>query len=80
MNTTKPGYKTTEFWTTLATAIFGMLMMSGIISKEDSDTLILSINNIVGGLMTAGPVIGYAISRGKAKTVTSQSNNQKTPI
>lgn len=39
MDNTKPGVKTTEFWVTIITQITGMLAVFGVISPEQSQTL-----------------------------------------
>ena len=70
----KPGWKTTEFWVTVATSIAGLLAMAGVIKPEQasaigsaapqlSDLLLQAV-----GLITAlGASFGYSMSRGKAK-------------
>lgn len=64
----KPGWKTTEFWAMLASAILGFLMFSGVITKKDSTDILLYTNSIMGSGVTLASVVAYIISRGKAKT------------
>jgi uncharacterized membrane protein len=61
---TKPGYLTTEFWLTLATAIFGGLVALGVLNKEQSDALLA----IIVALIPAIVVAAYSISRARAKS------------
>ena len=63
----KPGWKTTEFWLTLITQILGLLQLTGVIKPEEAGPLSQGTGQIIGGLMTVGPAIGYAVSRGIAK-------------
>ena len=69
----KPGYKTTEFWVTLITQILGILQMFGVIKPEEAVGLTQGTGQIVGGVMTVAPAIGYAISRGRAKQKATQA-------
>jgi len=63
----KPGIKTSEFWVTVIISILGVLVALGVITPEQKDTLAQSIQQIAGAVMAAAPVIGYALSRGRAK-------------
>lgn len=63
----KPGWKTSEFWLTLITQILGILQLAGVLKAEEAGPLSQGTGQIIGGLMTIGPPIGYAISRGIAK-------------
>jgi len=57
----KPGYKTTEFWLSLAAMIVSMLFASGAIS-EGSDAA-----KVIGFVAAALTSLGYSVSRGLAK-------------
>jgi hypothetical protein len=63
----KPGWKTTEFWTSSATAIAGILTMIGVFTPADSAAFTAGATQAIGGLVAIVPVIMYAISRGKVK-------------
>ena len=65
---TKSGYKTTEFWVSLATSAFGVLVALGFVSQVEATELINSVEVIAGSLITAISTGIYAISRGKAKS------------
>lgn len=58
---TKPGYKTTEFWLTIAAFVVGTLIASGAIG--DAGALGKALAFIASALSAAG----YSISRGTAK-------------
>ncbi len=66
-NYIKPGWKTTEFWAMICSAFFGLLILFGIITNFESNTMLAYINNIAGSVMTIGGVVSYILSRGKAK-------------
>lgn len=68
----KPGYKTTEFWVSIATAITGILITLGVIGQEEANILVKGIEQIVGGILTVVPVAAYAISRGRAKSAVKE--------
>ena len=59
--TVKPGYKTTEFWVTVATTLWGIVMASGFIPADNS------IVKIVGAIIAAVAPSAYSVSRGIAK-------------
>ena len=58
----KPGYKTTEFWLTVASNILGLLYASGVIT--DGGT----IGKIIGVAAMILATLGYNVSRGIAKS------------
>lgn len=57
----KPGYKTTEFWLTLAAVLVGLLMASGVIG--DGSALGKGLAFIASALASAG----YSYARGIVK-------------
>lgn len=57
----RPGYKTTEFWLTLAADVCGVLMISGVLTDGSM------WGKIVGGAITVLATLGYQASRSKAK-------------
>ena len=63
----KAGWKTTEFWTSMATAITGLMTMVGVFTPTDADSIVTGVTQAAGGLVAIVPVIFYAISRGKVK-------------
>ena len=58
---TKPGFKTTEFWFSTAAAVIGILFASGAIAEGSS------IDKIIGMAATVLAGMGYSISRGLSK-------------
>lgn len=62
----KPGYKTTEFWMTIANAVFMVLVAVGVLTQEDAQEL----ETLVAGLIAAiVPLMAYIFSRAIVKTV-----------
>ncbi len=66
--TTKPGYKTTEFWLSLIGALTGIAVLLGFVTPEESTQLNTTITAAVGGVMSVISIVGYAITRAKTKT------------
>ncbi len=67
MDKNKPGYKTTEFWASLSTSTMGILVTLGVFTPDQANTLVQSVTAVAGAIIAALPVLGYALSRGKAK-------------
>jgi hypothetical protein len=59
--TTKPGYKTSEFWLTLAANLVGTLMASGVVT--DGGT----VAKVLGVVVMLLSTLGYQVARTKAK-------------
>ena len=57
----KPGYKTTEFWLSLAALVLGALLASGAIGEDSGSGKILAF---AASALTA---LGYSVSRGMTK-------------
>lgn len=62
-----PGWKTTEFWVMLCSVAFGILILFGVITNTESNSILAYVNNIAGSLVTIVSVASYILSRGKAK-------------
>lgn len=71
--TIKSGWKTTEFWVSLATSIFGVLVTTGVFTPEQAGDLVSSVGQIAGGLITVVASAAYAISRAKTKATPTNS-------
>ena len=57
----KPGWKTSEFWLSLAAALLGAFVASGVLPAEHA------VMKIAGMALTALASMGYAASRGRKK-------------
>jgi len=66
-NTIKSGVKTTEFWVSLATSIFGVLVTLGYFSADQATDLVNTVQQFAGAVITAVTAASYGISRGLAK-------------
>jgi hypothetical protein len=73
-----PGYKTTEFWAMVISAGFGVMILMGVITNSESNTILAYVNNIMGSLVTICSVASYIFSRGKVKSSanTTMSNTK----
>lgn len=61
----KSGYKTTEFWLSVAAMVVSMLLASGVVA--DGSALASGLGLVASALAAAG----YSWSRGKAKAADS---------
>ncbi len=59
----KAGYKTSEFYVTIVSLVVGLGVTSGLIVPEQAQKLNDSLVQIIGLLITLGPVITYILSR-----------------
>ncbi|MCK5613336.1 hypothetical protein KAR91_66315, partial [Candidatus Pacearchaeota archaeon] len=58
----KTGIKTTEFWVSVGTAALGVLVLFGMITPDESSTILSGFSQAVGGVMTVVPTAAYAWS------------------
>ena len=70
----KQGYKTTEFWVTLASQVVGILLLTGVVTPEQSEVLGIAAGKgggiateVIGIITMVGSAFGYNVSRGLAK-------------
>jgi len=66
--TIKSGYKTTEFWVALASAIFGILTTTGVFTPQQASDLTAAVGKFSGAIITAVSTAAYAVSRAKTKS------------
>lgn len=76
----KSGYKTTEFWLSVFSAVVGFVVLSGIVPGLDQDTgdaVTAAVTQIVEAVVAlvaiVGPIIGYTRSRTEVKMAAEQS-------
>jgi hypothetical protein len=60
---TKPGYKSTEFWITLAVTLCSLAWGAGVVDPEGAS----NADKVFGFICSAAAALGYTISRGLAK-------------
>tara|TARA_Y100000361_G_scaffold68009_1_gene59894 strand:+ start:37 stop:246 length:210 start_codon:yes stop_codon:yes gene_type:complete len=60
---TKPGYKSTEFWITVAVTLCSLAWGAGVVDPEGSS----NADKVFGFICSAAAALGYTISRGLAK-------------
>ena len=63
--TTKPGYKTTEFWLSLLATLLGFLLASGVMDAVPEESWIAKL---IGGVVAVLATLGYSASRAKVKS------------
>lgn len=66
--TTKPGWQTTEFWTTLVVNVVAILSLTGAIGAEDREPIQAAATNVVSGVVLAVTSAAYIWSRARAKS------------
>lgn len=66
--TDKPGYKTTEFWSTILNLLLQTAVSVGIITQTDSESLAQLLLPTIAAVI---PLIAYIWSRVKIKTAFS---------
>lgn len=64
----KEGWRTTEFWTSIITALLGLGVVFGFITTEETGKMREGLDQLVGGVMTVVPIVAYSWSRGRAKS------------
>ena len=68
----KPGWRTTEFWVTIATIMTSLMFLGGVISRENLPDINYNITNTIdAGFLIAGNIIiacKYYQSRNQVKT------------
>lgn len=77
----KPGYKTSEFWLTLASVLVGTSFLFGVIGSEAKDTLTSSLQHGVESVFLIGGqawALGrYIKSRKDAKVAAASEEKEK---
>jgi len=73
----KSGWKTTEFWVAIATAVFGLLTTTGVFTPEQASDLTVAVGKFSGAIITAVTTAAYAISRGRAKSTEIKKPEEK---
>lgn len=53
----KSGYKTTEFWLTLLAQVLPVLVLTGVLTPNEAET----VQNVAGNAITAGFAFGGAL-------------------
>ncbi len=80
----KPGWKTTEFWMALATALISVLVVLGLVSPTDSDAASGAISNAITSIFAlvanATVIYKYIHSRTELKSLDRSSNNHNSKM
>mgnify|MGYP003595203021 CR=1 FL=1 len=64
----KPGWKTSEFYVTIATAVSGILMAMGYVDQEHATALVTAATQLSGGAIAMAAVVAYIWGRAKTKS------------
>ena len=79
-NTIKSGFKSSEFYLTLAQSITGIFVMLGYLSPEQSDQFVQALVSVIGGLMIVVPTVVYLFGRIALKKETMQISTTVTTV
>ena len=60
----KPGYKTTEFWLTIANTALMALVAFGVVGQSDADETRGLVAPLIGAVV---PIVAYIYARAKVK-------------
>jgi|SRR6185312_235933 len=63
MQDPKPGYETTEFWTTIVVSAIGVLLAAGVISPAQASAAQQSAATWAGALVVLATVLTYIVGR-----------------
>lgn len=74
----KTGWKSSEFWRSLAAEIFGALTVLGVTTPDIQSQMVESAGMITGGLIMALPAIGYIFGRSKVKAAEQSKEGVKS--
>jgi len=61
----KSGYKTSEFWITVVTSLFGALVLAGVLTQEEATEWMAIFAPV---LLLIVPQVFYVVSRAKVKS------------
>lgn len=76
----KSGFKTSEFYMTLATSITGILVMMGYLEPQQATELSEAIVSVIGGVMVVVSFSLYIYSRIKAKQNVAVPSTQVNTV
>lgn len=63
----KPGNKTSEFRLAVVSQVAGLLVIGGVITQTEMDTLSAGLTAIVGGIVMIYPTVRYIAGRNALK-------------
>jgi hypothetical protein len=75
----KPGYKTTEFWLTLATTIVSAAVGLGLLPELEGEQLQSGLAAVITGVFMIIPVAVYIWNRATVKKATVEAMSNSTP-
>lgn len=76
----KPGWQTTEFWISLGGNFVGLLVLGGVFSSGDAESVTSAYNEVVGAVVLGLTNLTYIWSRTKVKTTPPVSTPTTPPV
>lgn len=75
----KSGYKTTEFWLTLLAQVFGGVVLFGVLSGVEADSIVeavgLLVKAVTGLFVALAPLIAYIKNRAAVKSAAEYAKD-----
>jgi hypothetical protein len=73
----KPGYKTSEFWIALVAQIIPFMILFGVVTADEAETVNESITQLIAAIFAAAasiaPIVAYIQGRAKVKANEPES-------
>lgn len=79
-NNIKSGFKSSEFYLTLAQSITGIFVMMGFLSPQEADNFVQALVSVIGGLMIIVPTVVYLYGRIALKKEIVLNGTQSTTV
>jgi hypothetical protein len=70
----KPGYKTTEFWLSVAAMLLGVLMSAGLFCTNTDTAMQAELCKLAGMATLLLSSLGYTVTRGLTKGAASKAD------
>lgn len=79
-NNIKSGFKSTEFYLTLAQSVTGIFVVLGFLTPEQADSFVQALVSVIGGLMVIVPTVVYLYGRIALKKESMQFGNTNSRV
>ena len=70
------GFKSSEFYLTLAPIIVSMLVLMGVVGETESSQIVELVKNSIAGIVAIAGIISYILSRTQLKQTAIERSTQ----